>query len=91
MNTDNIPITILSNPNIDMDDTERINELNVLFGEIHKEPDINQTRDYKILVKEINLRIDAEKSLKDKKQYAIDVKHQLEEAKQELEKLQSSI
>lgn len=67
MNTQFIPSEILNNVNIDMNDTNRLKELNDTFKEILKEENIKNNKDYKNLIVEINGRIDSEMKVKKNK------------------------
>lgn len=91
MDTQFIPSEILNNVNIDMNNTKRLKELNDTFKEILKEENIKNSKDYKNLILEINERIDSEMKLKKSKEYCLQISKELEEAKKELEYLQSSV
>ena len=68
MDTQYIPKEILDNPNIDMSDTDRIKELNDLFCKIHEtDSSVEDTKDYKTLIKEINGRYNAKMLVKIRK------------------------
>lgn len=85
MDTKYIPNEILSNPNFNMNDEDNIKELNDTFCEILSDDiTIKNTRDYKILIKEINGRIDAQENVRQKKNRLFEVKKELEKAKDEL-------
>jgi hypothetical protein len=89
MSTQYIPQEILDNPNIDMSDTNRIKEINDLFQEISESGVNNNSHDVKELIDEINGRYNAEKELKQKKEYHKRVQQELLEANKELEYLKS--
>ena len=89
MSTQYIPKEILTNPNIDMSDTNRIKEINDLFQEISESGISNNSHDVKELIDEINGRYNAEKELKQKKEYHKRVQQELLEANKELEYLKS--
>ena len=89
MSTQYIPQKILDNPNIDMSNTNRIKEINDMFQQISEAGLSNNSRDVKELISEINGRYNAEKELKQKKEYHKCVKQQLLEANKELEYLKS--
>lgn len=89
MSTQYIPKEILTNPNIDMSDTNRIKEINDLFQEISEAGLSNNSHDVKELIDEINGRYDSEMKLKKKKVYHELVRQQLLEANKELEYLKS--
>ena len=89
MDSEHIPKEILNNHNFNWDDKERIKELNDLFCEIHTtDKSIIGTKDYKILIKEINGRYDAEMTLKNKKLISKTVEEELKLAQEELRILQ---
>ena len=89
MNSEHIPKDILNNPNFNWDDKERIKELNDLFCEIHTtDKSIIGTKDYKVLIKEINDRCDAEMTLKNKKLISKTVEEKLRIVQEELRILQ---
>ena len=85
MDTQFIPSEILNNVNIDMNNTKRLKELNDTFKEILKEENIKK------LILEINSRIDSEMKLKKSKEYSLQKSKELEEAKKELQYLQSLV
>ena len=89
MNTQYIPKDILNNPNIDMSDTNGIKEINDLFQEISEAGLSNNSHDVKELISEINGRYNAEKELKQKKEYRKRVQQQLLEANKKLDYLKS--
>ena len=89
MSTQYIPQEILDNPNINMSDTNRIKEINDLFQEISESGVNNNSHDVKELIDEINGRYNAEKELKQKKEYHKRVQQELLEANKELEYLKS--
>lgn len=91
MDTQFIPSEILNNVNIDMNNTKRLKELNDTFKEILKEENIKNSKDYKNLILEINSRIDSEMKLKKSKEYSLLKSKELEEAKKELQYLQSLV
>lgn len=91
MNTQFIPSEILNNVNIDMNDTNRLKELNDTFKEILKEENIKNNKDYKNLIVEINGRIDSEMKVKKIKEYSLQKSKELEKAKKELIYLQSLV
>ena len=91
MDTQFIPSEILNNVNIDMNNTKRLKELNDTFKEILKEENIKNSKDYKNLILEINSRIDSEMKLKKSKEYSLQKSKELEEAKKELQYLQSLV
>ena len=91
MDTQFIPSEILNNVNIDMNNTKRLKELNDTFKEILKEENIKNSKDYKKLILEINSRIDSEMKLKKSKEYSLQKSKELEEAKKELQYLQSLV
>jgi len=85
MDTKYIPNEILTNPNFNINDENRIKELNDTFCEILSDDiTIKDTRDYKILIKEINGRIDAQENVRQKKNKMLELKKELEKAKDEL-------
>ena len=89
MSTQYIPKEILTNPNIDMSDTNRIKEINDLFQEISEAGISNNSHDVKELIDEINGRYNAEKELKQKKEYHKHVQQELLEANKKLDYLKS--
>lgn len=91
MDTQFIPSEILNNVNIDMNDTNRLKELNDTFKEILKEENIKNSKDYKNLIVEINGRIDSEMKVKKIKEYSLQKSKELEKAKKELNYLQSLV
>ena len=91
MDTQFIPSEILNNVNIDMNDTNRLKELNDTFKEILKEENIKNIKDYKKLIVEINGRIDSEMKVKKIKEYSLQKSKELEKAKKELNYLQSLV
>ena len=91
MDTQFIPSEILNNVNIDMNDTNRLKELNDTFKEILKEENIKNSKDYKNLIFEINGRIDSEMKVKKIKEYSLQKSKELEKAKKELNYLQSLV
>ena len=91
MDTQFIPNEILNNVNIDMNNTNRLKELNDTFKEILKEENIKESKDYKNLIVEINARIDSEMKLKKTKEYSLQKSKELEEAKKKLHYLQSLV
>ena len=91
MDTQFIPCEILNNVNIDMNDTNRLKELNDTFKEILKEENIKNSKDYKNLIVEINGRIDSEMKVKKIKEYSLQKSKELEKAKKELNYLQSLV
>tara|TARA_B100001094_G_C17410784_1_gene430099 strand:- start:182 stop:463 length:282 start_codon:yes stop_codon:yes gene_type:complete len=91
MDTQFIPSEILNNVNIDMNDTNRLKELNDTFKEILKEENIKNSKDYKNLIVEINERIDSEMKVKKIKEYSLQKSKELEKAKKELNYLQSLV
>ena len=74
-----------------MNNTKRLKELNDTFKEILKEENIKNSKDYKNLILEINSKIDSEMKLKKSKEYSLQKSKELEEAKKELQYLQSLV
>ena len=92
MNSEYIPEEILNNPNFNLDDKDRIKELNDLFCEIHTtDKSVIGTKDYKNLIKEINGRCDAEMIVKNKKLISKEIQEELRVAKEELQSLKDKI
>lgn len=92
MDNEHIPKDILNNPNFNWNDKERIKELNDLFCEIHTtDKSIIGTKDYKILIKEINGRCDAEMIVKNKRLISKIVEEELRIAQEELRILQERV
>ena len=85
MNSEFIPESITQNPNFDWSDQERIEELNNMFKEIHNLNDeISHMKEYKVLIMEINGRIDAEYNKKLSKINHEKKKKELDEEKKNL-------
>lgn len=90
MNSEFIPQIIKDNINFDWNNQERIEELNNMFKEIHNLSDeISHMKEYKVLITEINGRIDAEYNNKQSRLNHEKKKKELDEAKKELALLQS--
>lgn len=86
MNTQYIPTKILNNPYFDFNDTHRINELNEMFSKLEND-DIKNLKEYKTLIDEINLRINAEHKKNESIRTQTLRQKQLDEAKKELQEL----
>lgn len=92
MDTKYIPEEILNNPNFNLEQKDRIKELNDLFYEIHTtDKSIIGTKDYKDLIKEINGRHDAEMLVKNNRLINKEVQEELRIAKEELQYLQNKV
>ena len=90
MDTKYIPEEILNNPNFNLEQKDRIKELNDLFYDIHTtDKSIIGTKDYKDLIKEINGRHDAEMLVKNNRLINKEVQEELRIAKEELQYLQN--
>ena len=90
MNSEFIPESITQNPNFDWSDQERIEELNNMFKKIHNlSEEISERKEYKVLITEINGRINAEYNNKQSRLNHEKKKKELDEAKKELALLQS--
>ena len=92
MDTKYIPEEILNNPNFNLEQKDRIKELNDLFYEIHTtDKSIIGTKDYKDLIKEINGRHDAEMLVKNNRLINKEVQEELRIAKEVLQYLQNKV
>tara|TARA_X000000950_G_C13391702_1_gene448501 strand:- start:165 stop:443 length:279 start_codon:yes stop_codon:yes gene_type:complete len=92
MDTKYIPEEILNNPNFNLEQKDRIKELNDLFYEIHTtDKSIIGTKDYKDLIKEINGRHDAEMLVKNNRLINKEVQEELRIAKEKLQYLQNKV